>query len=79
MIVDMILLNPKNHVLKIKNAIKSCIDHGMMDKQGRYAKVVNDLNIPRPTVRRAVGNLRVEISREIETPQACISDIGEDA
>ena len=77
--MDIILLNPTNQILKIKNTIKSCIGHGMIDKQGRYTKVVNDLNISRPTVRRAVGNLRVEISKKIEILQACISDIGEDA
>lgn len=74
MTVIVSLLNPTNQTLEIKKAIESCMDQGMTDKQDIYTKVVNDLNVPRPTVRRVARDLRIEMLKKIDILQARISD-----
>ena len=74
MIVIGSLLNPTNQTLEIKKAIESCMDQGMTDKQDIYTKIVRDLNVPRPTVRRVARDLRIEMLRKIDILQARISD-----
>ena len=74
MIVIVSLLNPTNQTLEIKKAIESCMDQGMTDKQDIYTKVVHDLNVPRPTVRRVARDLRIEMLKKIDILQARISD-----
>ena len=75
MIVFGSLLNPTNQTLEIKKAIESCMDKGMTDKQEIYTKVVNDLNVPRPTVRRVARDLRIEMLKKIDILQASISEV----
>lgn len=74
MIVIVSLLNPTNQTLEIKKAIESCMDQGMTDKQDIYTKVVRDLDVPRPTVRRVARDLRIEMLKKIDILQARISD-----
>ena len=74
MIVVGSLLNPTNQTLEVKKAIESCMDQGMTDKQDIYTKIVSDLNVPRPTVRRVARDLRIEMLRKIDILQARISD-----
>ena len=74
MIVVGSLLNPTNQTLEVKKAIESCMDQGMTDKQDIYTKIVRDLNVPRPTVRRVARDLRIEMLRKIDILQARISD-----
>lgn len=74
MIVIGSLLNSTNQTLEIKKAIESCMDQGMTDKQDIYTKIVRDLNVPRPTVRRVARDLRIEMLRKIDILQARISD-----
>ncbi len=74
MIVIGSLLNPTNQTLEVKKAIESCMDQGMTDKQDIYTKIVRDLNVPRPTVRRVARDLRIEMLRKIDILQARISD-----
>jgi len=45
-------LNRTNQSTIIKEAINSYLDKGVTDKQDIYTKVVDELGVPRPTVRR---------------------------
>lgn len=51
---------------KVKEAILNCIsEKGMTDKREIYTQVVEDMGIPRPTVRRVAKILRNDITEEI--------------
>lgn len=50
----------------IKKAINSCLDEGLTDKQDIYSKVVDDLMVPRPTVRRVARDLRHELLARLD-------------
>jgi uncharacterized protein (UPF0147 family) len=54
----------------IKEAINSYLDKGTTDKQEIYTKVVDDLGVPRPTVRRVARDLRTELLQKIEILQS---------
>ena len=73
------LVNRTNQSTVIKEAINSCLDKGIVDKQDIYSKVVDDLGVPRPTVRRVARDLRNELLVKIkilqsETPKSMGSD-----
>lgn len=53
----------------IKEAINSLLDKGFTDKQDIYSKVVADLGVPRPTVRRVARDLRNELVQKIKILQ----------
>jgi len=53
----------------IKEAINSLLDQGFKDKQDIYSKVVTDLGVPRPTVRRVARDLRNELLGRIKILQ----------
>lgn len=55
---------------KIKECIEAYLDKGLTDKQDIYQKVVDDLNVPRPTVRRVARDLRTEYLQKIQILQA---------
>jgi len=62
----------------IKQAINSYLEKGLTDKQDIYSKVVEELGVPRPTVRRVARDLRNELLAKIkilqsELPQAELS------
>ncbi len=59
-------MNRTNQSTVIKEAINSCLDKGLTDKQVIYTKVVGELGVPRPTVRRVARDLRNELLVKIE-------------
>ncbi len=63
-------MNRTNQSTVIKEAINSYLDKGVTDKQDIYSKVVNDLGVPRPTVRRVARDLRNELLEKISILQS---------
>jgi len=63
-------VNRTNQSTVIKQAINSYLDKGLTDKQDIYSKVVNDLSVPRPTVRRVARDLRNELLEKISILQS---------
>ena len=71
-------MNRTNQSTVIKQAINSYLEKGLTDKQDIYSKVVEELGVPRPTVRRVARDLRNELLAKIkilqsELPQAELS------
>jgi len=54
----------------IKQAIEALLDKGMTDKQDIYSKVVLDLGVPRPTVRRVARDLRQDYINKVNILQS---------
>lgn len=76
------MLNRTNQSTIIKEAINSYLDKGVTDKQDIYTKVVDELGVPRPTVRRVARDLRTELLQKIQilqsdTPKASTSEVDE--
>ena len=65
-------MNRTNQSSVIKEAINSCLDKGLTDKQDIYTKVVEELGVPRPTVRRVARDLRNELLDKIKILQSDI-------
>jgi uncharacterized protein (UPF0147 family) len=63
-------VNRTNQSTVIKEAINSYLDKGLSDKQDIYTKVVDDLGVPRPTVRRVARDLRNELLEKIKILQS---------
>ena len=63
-------MNRTNQSTVIKAAINSLLDKGVTDKQGIYTKVVDELGVPRPTVRRVARDLRNELLEKIQILQS---------
>ena len=63
-------MNRTNQRTVIKAAINSYIDNGIKDKQDLYTKVVDELGVPRPTVRRVARDLRNELLEKIQILQS---------
>jgi len=63
-------LNRTNQSTIIKAAINSYLDKGVTDKQDIYTKVVDELGVPRPTVRRVARDLRTELLQKIQILQS---------
>ena len=63
-------MNRTNQSTVIKEAINSYLDKGLTDKQDIYTKVVDDLGVPRPTVRRVARDLRNELLDKIRILQS---------
>ena len=63
-------MNHPNQSTEIKEAINSFLDKGVKDKQDIYSKVVDELGVPRPTVRRVARDLRSELVAKIEILQS---------
>ena len=72
------MLNRTNQSTVIKEAINSYLDKGMADKQDIYTKVVDDLGVPRPTVRRVARDLRNELLQKIQILQSDLPKTSED-
>jgi hypothetical protein len=71
-------VNRTNQSTVIKQAINSYLEKGLTDKQDIYSRVVEELGVPRPTVRRVARDLRNELLAKIkilqsEVPQAELS------
>ena len=63
-------MNRTNQSTVIKQAINSYLDKGITDKQSIYSKVVEELGVPRPTVRRVARDLRNELLTKIAILQS---------
>jgi hypothetical protein len=63
-------VNRTNQSTIIKQAINSYLDKGLTDKQDIYSKVVEELGVPRPTVRRVARDLRNELVEKIKILQS---------
>ena len=63
-------MNHPNQSTEIKEAINSFLNKGIKDKQDIYSKVVDELGVPRPTVRRVARDLRNELVAKIEILQS---------
>ena len=63
-------MNRTNQSSIIKEAINSYLDKGVTDKQDIYSKVVEELGVPRPTVRRVARDLRNERLEKIQSLQS---------
>jgi DNA invertase Pin-like site-specific DNA recombinase len=63
-------VNRTNQSTVIKEAINSLLDEGVTDKQDIYSKVVDNLGVPRPTVRRVARDLRNELLTKIKILQS---------
>jgi hypothetical protein len=63
-------VNRTNQSTVIKAAINSLLDKGVSDKQDIYTKVVDELGVPRPTVRRVARDLRNELLDKIQILQS---------
>ncbi|MCH7967731.1 MAG: hypothetical protein IH841_00495 [Thaumarchaeota archaeon] len=63
-------MNRTNQSTIIKEAINSYLDKGLSDKQDIYTKIVDDLGVPRPTVRRVARDLRNELLGKIRILQS---------
>jgi hypothetical protein len=65
-----IFVNRTNQSTVIKAAINTLLDNGVTDKQDIYTKVVDELGVPRPTVRRVARDLRNELLEKIRILQS---------
>jgi hypothetical protein len=63
-------VNRTNQSTVIKAAINTLLDNGVRDKQDIYTKVVDELGVPRPTVRRVARDLRNELVEKITILQS---------
>jgi len=63
-------VNRTNQSTVIKAAINSLLDKGVTDKQDIYTQVVDELGVPRPTVRRVARDLRNELLDKIQILQS---------
>ena len=59
-------MNPTNQSTIIKKCIESLLDKGMTDKHDIYSKVVEELGVPRPVVRRCARDLRNEMENKVK-------------
>lgn len=53
----------------VKKLLIELMDSGVADKKTLYAAVVEKLNVPRPTVRRIVRDLRNDLMHKVEILQ----------
>ena len=67
---NLVSLNRTNQSTIIKEAINSYLEKGVTDKQDIYTKVVDELGVPRPTVRRVARDLRTELLQKIQILQS---------
>ncbi len=63
-------MNRTNQSTVIKEKINSFLDKGVTSKNDIYTKVVEELGVPRPTVRRVARDLRNELLEKIKILQS---------
>jgi hypothetical protein len=68
-------VNRTTQSTNIKQAINDLLDKGLKDKQDIYTKVVEELGVPRPTVRRVARDLRNELLQKIKILQSEIPEL----
>ncbi|HXX05893.1 MAG TPA: hypothetical protein VEJ68_03625 [Candidatus Bathyarchaeia archaeon] len=70
-------MNRTTQSTNIKQAINQLLDKGFTDKQDIYTKVVEELGVPRPTVRRVARDLRNELLQKIKILQSEVPELEE--
>ena len=68
-------MNRTNLSTVIKVAIESKLESGLRDKHEIFCQVVDELNVPRPTVRRVARDLRNEYLDKVRILQSEVSPI----
>ena len=68
-------MNRSTQSTNIKQAINDLLDKGITDKQDIYTKVVEELGVPRPTVRRVARDLRNELLQKIKILQSEVPEL----
>ncbi|TLX94228.1 MAG: hypothetical protein E6K91_07135 [Thaumarchaeota archaeon] len=68
-------MNRTTQSTNIKQAINDLLDKGLTDKQDIYSKVVEELGVPRPTVRRVARDLRNELLQKIKILQSEVPEL----
>lgn len=68
-------MNRTTQSTNIKQAINTLLDKGLTDKQDIYTKVVEELGVPRPTVRRVARDLRNELLQKIKILQSEVPEL----
>jgi len=68
-------VNRTTQSTNIKQAINQLLDKGFTDKQDIYTKVVEELGVPRPTVRRVARDLRNELLQKIKILQSEVPEL----
>lgn len=68
-------MNRTTQSTNIKEAINELLDKGFTDKQDIYTKVVEELGVPRPTVRRVARDLRNELLQKIKILQSEVPEL----
>jgi hypothetical protein len=68
-------VNRTTQSTNIKQAINTLLDKGLTDKQDIYTKVVEELGVPRPTVRRVARDLRNELLQKIKILQSEVPEL----
>jgi hypothetical protein len=68
-------VNRTTQSTSIKQAINELLDKGITDKQDIYSKVVEELGVPRPTVRRVARDLRNELLQKIKILQSEVPEM----
>lgn len=58
-----------------KKRINELLDQGCNDKQEIYTKIVEELGIPRPTVRRIVKTMRNEMLSKVKILQSDFPEV----
>lgn len=54
-----------NQTRNIKKAMMNLLDCGITDKSEIYTEIVEDLQVPRPTVRRVAHDLKKELIAKV--------------
>ncbi len=68
-------MNKTNLSRVIEVALEQKLDAGMRDKQEIFTQIVEELNVPRPTVRRIARDLRNKYADRIRILQSEVSPI----
>jgi len=63
-------MNLTNRTTIIKETIEKYLEMGLTDKTDIFSKVVEELGVPRPTVRRIARDLRGEMIRKVRILQS---------
>jgi len=66
-------MNRTNMTEAVEIAIEQKLDRGIRDKQEIYSQVVEELGVPRPTVRRIARDLRNKYLDKVRILQSDIS------
>ena len=68
-------MNRTTQSTNIKQAINQLLDKGFTDKQDIYTKVVEELGVPRPTLRLVARDLRNELLQKIKILQSEVPEL----